>query len=174
MSQHIAPTARTRGILDLIAVFKFVKAGALIAAGLGGIGLLNANVEQAAESWLEYLALGHAPKLLAELAAKLLPQLDAATPRRFVVLAIGAFAYAAVFMVEGIGLIRARRWAEFLTIGVTISFLPFETYVLVEKQTWPRIVALTLNIAVVVYLIWRVRADRAAERITVNAETSSQ
>ncbi|MEP6763793.1 MAG: DUF2127 domain-containing protein [Gemmatimonadaceae bacterium] len=173
MSNHPTPTARTRGILDLIAVFKFVKAGALIVAGLGGIGLLNANIEQRAESWLEYLAIGHAPKLLAELAAKLLPQLDAATPRHFIVLAVGAFGYASVFMVEGVGLIRARRWAEFLTIGVTISFLPFELYVLVDKQTWPRIITLVLNICVVAYLVWRVRADRVRDKLA-NSEMSSK
>lgn len=157
-----APTRRTRDILDGIAIFKFVKAGTLILAALGGLGLLNANVEQWAESWLEYLAIGHAPRLLAELAAKLLPQLDAAKPRNFILLALGAFAYATVFMVEGVGLIRAKRWAEFLTIGVTFSFLPIEIYALVEKQTVPRITMLVLNLCVVSYLVWRVRADNAA------------
>ena len=163
-------TRRTRGILDLIAAFKFVKGGALVAAAFGGLGLLNPHIEQWAESWLEYLALGHAPRLLAEAAARLLPRLDAAKPSHFILLSVAAFLYAGVFFVEGFGLMRAKRWAEYLTIGVTISFLPFETYALVERQTLPRIATLVVNICVVAYLIWRVRTDRAAERA---AETSA-
>ncbi len=159
-----APTKRTRELLDLIAALKFVKAGTLVAAALGGLGLLNPHVEQWAESWLEYLALGHAPRLLAETAGRLLPKLDAAKPSHLILLSAAAFAYAAVFIVEGFGLIRARRWAEYLTVGVTISFLPFETYAFIERQTIPRIATLVVNVVVVTYLIWRIRTDRSAER----------
>ena len=34
--------------------------------------------------------------------------------------------YALVFAVEGVGLLMARRWAEWLTVIVTASFIPLE------------------------------------------------
>ena len=159
-----APTGRprrSRGVLDVIAAFKFVKAVTLVAAGLSAFGLLNPRLERWTEGWLERLALGHGPRLFQGLAARALPTLDGAGPRRLVLVGVGALLYAAVFVVEGVGLIRGRRWAEYLTVGVTISFLPFEVVALVHKLSPERLVTLALNVAVVAYLIWRVRSERA-------------
>ena len=150
---------RSRRILDLIAAFKFVKAATLVAAALAGFGLLNAGVQHWAEQWLERLALGTGPALVSRLAAHALPAIDGADPRRLVLVSLAALAYAAVFVVEGVGLIRERRWAEYLTIAVTLSFVPFEAVALVHKTSLPRSATLALNIMVVVYLVWRLRSD---------------
>ncbi|MEO5817275.1 MAG: DUF2127 domain-containing protein [Gemmatimonadaceae bacterium] len=147
-------------MLDVIAAFKFVKAATLLAASLGGLGLLNPRVAQWTEEWLERLALGHGPRLIGALAGRALPALVTAGPRRLIILAVGAMLYAAVFVVEGVGLIRGRRWAEYLTIGVTISFLPFEIVALAHHVSPARAVTLALNVGVAVYLIWRVRSDK--------------
>ena len=160
MSHPTQPRRRSRRVLDLIAVFKFVKAATLIAGGLGALGLLNERLQRWTEAWLERLALGHGPRLIDALAARAIPALDRAGPHRLILLGVGAFLYAAVFLVEGTGLLRERRWAEYLTVGVTLSFLPFEIVALVHKESVPRIVTLALNVAVVVYLVWRLRADR--------------
>ncbi len=68
-----------------------------------------------------------------------------------------AFLYAALFVVEGVGLWMARRWAEYLTIIATSSFVPFEVYELVRHVTWPRTVTLLINLLVVAYLVVKVR-----------------
>ena len=60
-------------------------------------------------------------------------------------------------MVEGTGLVLRKRWAEWLTIVVTSSFVPFEAYELVHKPGVGKAVALVVNVAIVVYLIVRVR-----------------
>lgn len=73
--------------------------------------------------------------------------------------------YSAVFLVEGMGLLFRKRWAEWLTIAVTTSFVPFEIYELVEHFGIGKIIALVLNVAVVVYLVWhRLRARGGAAR----------
>jgi hypothetical protein len=44
--------------LEIIAGFKFIQAATLIVAGLGAFGLMNEGVADAAQEWLERLALG--------------------------------------------------------------------------------------------------------------------
>jgi uncharacterized membrane protein (DUF2068 family) len=73
------------------------------------------------------------------------------------VLAIGAFAYAALEGTEGVGLAMRRRWAEYLTVIATGVLIPFEAYEVVNKVTLFRVGALLLNLAVVGYLAYRKR-----------------
>ena len=42
------------------------------------------------------------------------------------------FAYSALFLVEGTGLFFEKRWAEYLTIVATVSFIPVEIYELLK------------------------------------------
>jgi uncharacterized membrane protein (DUF2068 family) len=69
--------------------------------------------------------------------------------------AIAGLCYAAVFAVEGVGLIRRRRWAEWLTVVVTSSFMPLEIYEMVRHPGGGKVVALVINAAIVAYLVGR-------------------
>ena len=60
-------------------------------------------------------------------------------------------------MVEGIGLWFGRRWAEYLTVIATGLLIPLEIYELARKFTTPRVVALIVNVAIVIYLIVQLR-----------------
>ena len=76
-------------------------------------------------------------------------------------LAVASLCYAAVFLVEGIGLLKKRRAAEWLTVGVTASFIPIEIYEAVQRFSAGKIAALILNLAILIYLVWvRVGAGR--------------
>ncbi len=68
--------------------------------------------------------------------------------------------YALIFLVEGIGLVAVRRWAEWMTLIVTTSFIPLEIIKLARRPTAPGVVTLALNVAVVVYLTARRLRDR--------------
>lgn len=147
--------------LEVIAVFKMIKAAGLILAGLGALGLLNAGRFDALQDWLEQLSLQEGHHLAAFLADKGLYLMESATPKHLVVAALGSFLYAAIFLVEGIGLWRCKRWAEYLTITVTASLLPFEIFAVARHATLLRIGAVLLNIAVVTYLAWQLNATKA-------------
>lgn len=151
------PTKPERVGLELVAVYSFVKAAALLAAGMGALGLLNGRMSEAASNWLEGLALRHQSRLAGQLADHALPYLDQATNRRLIEIAAGAFLFAAVYVVEGVGLWRCRRWAEYLTIGVSASFLPFELIAIFRHISAPLLVTFVLNVMVVAFLIWQVR-----------------
>ena len=60
-----------------------------------------------------------------------------------------------MFLVEGVGLWRGKRWAEYLTLLVTASLLPFEILALYHRLTLPRTATLALNLLVIGYLVWR-------------------
>jgi uncharacterized membrane protein (DUF2068 family) len=72
------------------------------------------------------------------------------------------FVYASVFMVEGVGLIARRRWAEWFTVLVTASFVPLEIYEIARHPDAIRIAALVVNLAIVAYLVMRLRQRREA------------
>ena len=150
--------------LEVIAGFKFLQAFTLILAGLGSLGLMNAAVSDAAGDWLERLAVGNGQRLAVAAAARVLPVFNAATPRHFAAIGLGALLYASVFLVEGIGLWRGKKWAEYLTIGVTASLLPLEVVAVVHRVTLVRVATLVINTAVIAYLVWKLRARLAAER----------
>jgi uncharacterized membrane protein (DUF2068 family) len=141
------------GVLRLIAVFKFAKAFLLGTVGLGALKLLDPAVAARAEEWLRGLAMSydrHAMQGVLVFVSRL-------TPERLEALGIGAFLYAALFTTEGIGLWLGKRWAEYLTVIATGSFVPFELYELARRPSIPRMAALALNLAVVAYLIHHLR-----------------
>ena len=154
------PTKRERVGLELVAAYSFVKAAALLAAGLAALGMLNGRVSVAANSWLEGLALRYESRLAGRIAEHVLPYLERATGRHLIEIAIGAFIFAAVYVVEGVGLWRCRRWAEYLTIGVSASFLPFELLAIFHKPTMPLVVTFVLNVMVVAFLAWQIRVAK--------------
>jgi uncharacterized membrane protein (DUF2068 family) len=149
--------------LEIIAGFKFLQAATLIIAGLGALGLMNAGLSDLAQEWLERLALGNGQRFAVAAATRVLPWFNAATPRHFAALGAGAFAYASVFLAEGIGLWQGKKWAEWLTIIVTASLLPFEVIAVHRKLTIVRIGALLVNSLVIAYLVWGLRARNRLE-----------
>ena len=72
-----------------------------------------------------------------------------------------AIGYGLLEAVEGYGLLRHRRWAEYLTVVATaLLFIP-EIQELLKHPTGLKIGALLLNIVIVVYLIIRLVRRRA-------------
>ena len=70
--------------------------------------------------------------------------------------------YGLLFIVEGAGLLAARRWAEWLTVIATTSLIPLEVWKLARHATLPSFVTLAVNIAIVVYLAIRLRRRERA------------
>jgi uncharacterized membrane protein (DUF2068 family) len=150
--------------LEIIAGFKFLQAATLIVAGLGALGLMNAGVADFAQQWLERLAIGNGQRFAVAAATRVLPWFNAATPRHFAALGAGAFSYASVFLAEGIGLWQGKKWAEYLTIAVTASLLPFEIAAVYSRLTLVRVATLVVNSLVIAYLVWELRARNRQER----------
>ena len=65
--------------------------------------------------------------------------------------------YAVLEGAEAVGLWLQRRWAEYLTFVATSLLLPLEIYELTARVSWFKVVALTVNLAIVVYLLFAKR-----------------
>lgn len=142
--------------LAVIAVFRLAKAVVLALAGVAALRLLSPRVEAVARAWLDALPFAVEHRLLRQTVSK---WLSASSGRKEIAAAI-AFAYAALFATEGIGLWLERIWAEYLTIIATVSFVPFELYEVAQRPSAFRIAVLLANVFIVGYLIWRVRVSR--------------
>src|SRR5258705_9095285 len=59
--------------------------------------------------------------------------------------------------IEAIGLWLITRWGEYFAVIATGIFLPLEIYEITEKVTAFRAIALTINIAAVLWLLWTKR-----------------
>jgi uncharacterized membrane protein (DUF2068 family) len=141
------------GALLVIALFKFVKGAVLLALAFGALSFLHKNMASEVEHWLGQLRIDPDNQFIGALLRKL--QLVHAKELKELS-ALGA-GYAALFLTEGTGLLFRKRWAEWLTIVATSSLMPIEVYKLVEEFTAVRLVALLINAAVVLYLIYLVR-----------------
>jgi uncharacterized membrane protein (DUF2068 family) len=140
-------------ILRLIAVAKLVKAAILAATGLGALSMLSTGVAHTLHGWVLHLAPGNATLRGGFAHARALP------PHTLELAGIGFLAYAVLFTIEGVGLWIQAVWAEYLTIGITSSFVPFEIYELVKSVSIAKSVALAANIAIVIYLVLKLRKD---------------
>lgn len=127
-----SPTHRNSDrVILAIAVFKLVKAAALIAAGIGLIEALKGRIDLSRFT-------------------------NALTPVRLRLASVASFVYAALFLTEGTGLLLHKYWAEWFTVIATGSLIPFEIYEIVKETTAIRVGTLIANIAVVVYLVVRI------------------
>ena len=152
---------RPDSLLRLIAFFKLAKAALLVAVGLGALRLVHTDLAALAQRGVESLAMSPARRA----AQQLIALVSGLSPRGLEVIAIGAFLYAGLYLVEGIGLWLARRWAEYLVVCSTLLFVPFEVYALARRASLPRAAALILNLVVATYLIHCLRRQSAAARI---------
>lgn len=62
--------------------------------------------------------------------------------------------YAVVNLVEAVGLWRAKRWAEYLTLVEVAVFLPFEIRELLNGVSVLKVITLVLNLLVISYLLY--------------------
>jgi uncharacterized membrane protein (DUF2068 family) len=143
-------------VIRLIAAFKLVKAITLIALGVGALKLVHRDMGSTLDHWITTCGLDPDHPWL-ETGIEKISHL---TPAKVKGLGIVSFVYASLFLTEGIGLWLMKRWAEWFTVIITSSLVPVEIYELVRHPTATKILVLIINIAVVIYLLYRIRSDK--------------
>ncbi len=143
-------------LIRLIALFKLLKAALLIAVGLGALHLLRNNMAGELEHWVKMLGLDPGNRYI----AKALQKFADLSPNKIKSLGVVSFIYAGLFLTEGIGLWLVKRWGEWFSVIITSSLVPFELYEIARHPSALKIFALLVNIAVVLYLIYRIRTER--------------
>ena len=147
-----------KGLLTL-ALFKWFKSLVLLLVGVGLLKLLHHDVETELQALADALRVDPDNRYLGALLAKL-SLLD---DKKIEVLGGLTFVYSTLFLVEGTGLFFEKRWAEYLTIVATVSFIPVEIYELFKAPSLLKCAMLVINVAIAVFLVLRVRASNVEE-----------
>jgi uncharacterized membrane protein (DUF2068 family) len=139
--------------LVLIGVLKLFKAVLFILLGVGALRLLHKDLVDEVTHFI--LALRFDPEN--HFVNLVLEKVALISPHRLREISIAIFLYAALDIIEGTGLALEKTWAEYLTLILTASFLPWELFEIIRHLTWLKVVLLVLNIAVVIYLVFHVQ-----------------
>ena len=155
-SLQVTKTARrhNKGLV-LIALYKLLLALIFIAVGIGALHLVGKDIDDVlstAAADLRFNPEGRFVNFLLDRASFL----DDPMLRR---IGFGAFCYAAIGILEGIGLYLEKAWGEYLTLIITASFLPIEILEIMRRLTMARVTILIVNVLVLIYLI-KVVIDR--------------
>ena len=152
-------TIEVSGFIKFIIIERFTKGSLLI---LGGLSLLFLG---ATSQWTKLLQeiqeqINFNPNhhgLLSSLLHAAIDKMQLWSGGTEAMIAIAAILYGALEMVEGIGLVKRRRWAEYLVLLATVFFVPLEVDELLRRPTFIKAGLFAINVAIVVYLIWRKR-----------------
>jgi len=127
--------------LVLIGIVKLFKALLFILLGVGALRLLHKDLVDVLTHFILALRFdpeNHFVNLVLEIS-------------------IAIFCYAGLDIIEGTGLALEKTWAEYLTLILTASFLPWELFEIIRHVTWLKVVLLLINVLVVAYLIFHVQ-----------------
>ncbi len=134
-------------------MLKLLKALLFILLGVGALRLLHKDLVDVLTRLIVGLRFdpeNHFVNLVLEKVALI-------NPHRLREISIAIFCYAALDIIEGTGLALEKTWAEYLTLILTASFLPWELFEIIRHVTWLKVILLLLNIVVVIYLVFHVQ-----------------
>jgi len=137
------------GWLILIAAFKIFQALLFAAIGVGAFKLLHKDLGDLLSRLVDALQVNPESRIVSFLYEKANLVTDQLLRR----ITTATFIYAALDLTEGIGLYFEKPWAEWLTLLVTASFLPWEILEVSHSPNWFSIGLLVVNALVLGYLI---------------------
>ncbi len=147
--KEAAAEGRSGGLLA-IAIFKLLKSAFFFAMGIGAFHLMHRDISEAALRLATDLHFDPEWRIT----SLLLEKATLIDPQRLREIGFATFAYSAIALTEGVGLMLEKVWAEYLTLSLTVMFLPWELYELARSPSWVRLGLLLINLAVLGYLLW--------------------
>ena len=154
------PSERGHGVVLLIGLYKLTKATIMLIVGVTALHLVHQNLVEVFDHWVRRLHLDPENRILEH---QIVPHLAHMTAARLRLVGCGALAYVVLYTVQGVGLMRSRRWAEWLTVVSGLGLVPVETYGLVSHPTISRAILLGSNLAIAGFLYWHVRRKKVAK-----------
>jgi uncharacterized membrane protein (DUF2068 family) len=147
-------------LIRLIAFFKLLKSALLIAVGMSALRLLHKDMASILEHSVTMLGLDPGNRYV----DRALQKFGNLTPSKIKSFGVVSFIYAALFLTEGIGLWLVKRWAEWFSVIITASLVPVELYEIYRHPSVLKCLVLVLNIAIVGYLLYRIRNEHQGIR----------
>ncbi|MES2394342.1 MAG: DUF2127 domain-containing protein [Acidobacteriota bacterium] len=146
---------RQKGLL-VVGLFKLSKAIFFLAVAAGALHLVHKDIQLVVLQLVDLLRLDPESRIVNAVLTK--SSVIGHHELRRAALFSGL--YSGVCLIEGAGLMLEKRWAEYLTVTLTLMGLPWETYELIKGFTWFKVGVMSFNIAVLVYLVWVLKKKR--------------
>ena len=146
---------RDAGLL-LIGLFKMVKAVFFMGIGAGALHFIHKDLGDTILATAAKLRVDPESRFV-EMA---MARVDLISHHQLREISMATFGYSLLALTEGVGLLMEKEWAEYLTLGLTVSFLPWELYELARHASWGRAALLLINLLVLVYLLWLLKKKR--------------
>lgn len=159
-----------KNLLRAVATFEFIKGIFVLLIGLCAILLVRKDAWVMAESLLELFHIStdrHFAQVFLDFA-------DNLTDTRLWAAARIAFVYSALRFAEGYGLWNERTWAEWIAFGSGTLLLPFEIRELMRGITLLRSGVFAINLGIITYMFYLLRAGRQQRRQQKLAEAGSR
>jgi len=136
--------------LRTVALIEASKGTLVLLVGFGLLSLAHHDAQRIAEQWVAHSHLNPGsryPRIFVDLAGQI-------TSPRIPLIAAGAGIYVLVRFVEAYGLWYYKKWAQWVSAVSGGIYIPFELLELREHVTWVGLTALTLNLLVVVLMLY--------------------
>jgi uncharacterized membrane protein (DUF2068 family) len=157
MSMVSSPESRP---LRWIANYNLVKGSFFLVLAFSFLGFLHKDLDVIVGSWISFVGFSLENHHVTALLAKL----DLVTDNQLRTLSGVTFLLGGVFVTEGIGLFFKQRWAEYLTVVVTASFIPVEIVESVRHFGPLKLILLAVNVLIVSSLIRILITDAKTRR----------
>jgi uncharacterized membrane protein (DUF2068 family) len=141
-----------------IALFEAGKGLLVLVAGFGLLSLIHHDLQRVAERLVTHLHLNaahHYPRIFIDAAGR-------TSDTRLLLLALAAFGYCLVRLIEAYGLWKEARWAEWFAVVSAGIYLPFEAYKLFHGESRVAALALVANIFIIAVMIHTLRRPSPA------------
>ena len=155
--EHIQP--RDTGLF-VIGLFKLCKAVFFMGVSLGALHFVHHDLSGTVERMMRELHFdpeSHVVDLVMD-------KVGQVTHHRLRLISMGTFLYGALCVTEAYGLLRRKVWAEYVTLWLSVSFIPWELYELARHPSLWHISILLTNVLVVAYLFWMIRRKKSRQR----------
>jgi len=134
----------------MVALFEGAKGGLVLITGFGLLAFIHRDLHNAAEEVVRHFHLNpahHYPRIFLDDAVRV-------NDTQLWLLALSAFLYAVVRFIEAFGLWHRKRWAVWFGVLSGGIYIPVELFVVAHGLSLAKLTLLTVNIAVVVYLVY--------------------
>jgi len=142
--------------LLLIALFKLLKGVLLLIVAFGALRMLHRDISSAVIHWVDLLRIDPDNRFI----HKIIVKSFGIGEKQLRAISAGTFFYAGILLTEGVGLLMKKHWAEWFTVISTAVFIPLEIYEMFHRFTPVRVGVFLLNIAIVWYLVNRIRQHK--------------
>ncbi len=152
---HSCKRKHDPGLL-IIGIFKLSKAVFFVGVSLGALHFIHHDLSQTLTHVFNVLRFDNENRFV----GLVLSKSELVTHHRIRLFSIGTALYGLLCSVEGVGLLRRKVWAEYLTLWLSASFVPWEMYEVVRHANLWRFVILVMNLIITAYLVWLLRRKR--------------